>query len=153
MSQSLNSHPMPAQRVVAGGADAAPVVDVPAESDGNSAALSGISSSPRVPALAPPTIQPEGPVKIGGDVKAPRLISSSLPIYPLGARQANVEGDVVVNTTIDKSGSVVGMKVVSGPPLLRQAALDALRRWKYEPSRLNGQPVAVEMQVTIKFRR
>ena len=153
MSQSLNSHPMPAQRAVAGGADAAPVVDVPAESDGNSAALSGISSSPRVPALAPPTIQPEGPVKIGGDVKAPRLISSSLPIYPLGARQANVEGDVVVNTTIDKSGSVVGMKVVSGPPLLRQAALDALRRWKYEPSRLNGQPVAVEMQVTIKFRR
>ncbi len=153
MSQSLNSHPTSAQRADAGGADAAPVLDAPAESDGSSAALSGISSSPRVPALPPPTVQPEGPVKIGGDVKEPRLIASALPVYPIGARQSGVEGDVVVNTTIDKNGNVVGMRVASGPPLLRQAALDALRRWKYEPSRLNGQPVAVEMQVTIKFRR
>jgi len=156
MSQSLNSHPSPAQRADAGGIDAAPVVVAPAESEGSSAALSGISSSPRVPALPPPptpTNQPEGPAKIGGDVKEPRLISSVLPVYPLAARQSGVEGEVVVNTTIDKSGSVVGMRVVSGPPLLRQAALDALRRWKYDPSRLNGQPVAVEMQVTIKFRR
>jgi len=133
--------------------EAAPVVVAPAESDVNSAALSGISSSPRVPALPPPTIQPEGPVKIGGDVKEPRLISSVLPVYPLAARQTGVEGEVIVNTTIDKNGSVVGVHVISGPPLLRQAALDALRRWKYDPSRLNGQPVAVEMQVTIKFRR
>ena len=156
MSQSLNSHPSPAQRPDAGGIDAAPVVVAPAESEGSSAALSGISSSPRVPALPPPptpATQPEGPGKIGGDVKEPRLISSVLPVYPLAARQSGVEGEVVVNTTIDKSGGVVGMRVVSGPPLLRQAALDALRRWKYEPSRLNGQPVAVEMQVTIKFRR
>jgi protein TonB len=93
------------------------------------------------------------PARIGGDVKEPRLITSALPVYPLGAKQAGVEGDVVVNTTIDKNGSVVGMKIVSGPVLLRQAALDALGRWKYEPSRLNGQPVAVQMQVTIKFRR
>jgi TonB family protein len=153
MSQSLNSHPTSGQRADAVGADAAPVLDAPAESDANSAALSGISSSPRVPALAPPTIQPEGPVRIGGDVKEPRLISSALPIYPMGAKQLGVEGDVVVNTTIDKNGSVVGMRVVSGQPLLRQAALDALRRWKYEPSRLNGQPIAVEMQVTIRFHR
>jgi protein TonB len=136
--------------------EAAPVVVAPAESDVNSAALSGISSSPRVPALPPPptpTTQPEGPVKIGGDVKEPRLISSVLPVYPLAARQTGVEGEVIVNTTIDKNGSVVGVHVISGPPLLRQAALDALRRWKYDPSRLNGQPVAVEMQITIKFRR
>jgi protein TonB len=153
MSQSLNSHPTPAQRTDAGGADAAPVLAASADSDGNSAALSGISSSPRVPALPPPTIQPEGPIKIGGDVKAPRLISSALPVYPLAARQTGVEGDVSVTTTIDKDGNVVGMHVISGPTILRQAALDALRRWKYEPSRLNGQPIAVEMQVTIKFRR
>jgi TonB family protein len=152
MSQSLHSHPTSGQRTNAGGADAAPVLDAPAESD-TSVALSSISSSPQVPALAPPVTQPEGPVRIGGDVREPRLISSTLPVYPIGARQSGVEGDVVVNTTIDKNGSVLGMHVVSGPPLLRQAALDALRRWKYEPSRLNGQPVAVEMQVTIKFRR
>jgi periplasmic protein TonB len=152
MSQSLHSHPTSGQRTNTGGADAAPVLEAPAESD-TSVALSAISSSPRVPALAPPVTQPEGPIRIGGDVKEPRLISSTLPIYPIGARQSGLEGDVVVNTTIDRNGSVVGMHVISGPLLLRQAALDALRRWKYEPSRLDGQPVAVEMQVTIKFRR
>lgn len=153
MSQSLNSRPATAQRADSGGSDAAPVLDASADSDSSAAALSGLSASPRVPALAPPSIQPEGPVKIGGDVKEPRLISSAVPVYPVGARQSGVEGDVVVKTTIDKNGNVVGMHVVSGPMLLRQSALDALRRWKYEPSKLNGQPVAVELQVTIKFHR
>jgi protein TonB len=153
MSQSLNSHPAAAQRTNAAGSEPAPAPDAPADSDGSSALLSGIASSPRVPALAPPVVPSDVPARIGGDVKEPRLITSALPVYPLGAKQAGVEGDVVVNTTIDKNGSVVGMKIVSGPVLLRQAALDALGRWKYEPSRLNGQPVAVQMQVTIKFRR
>lgn len=152
MSSALNAHPAQAQRADDSQSGAAPVVSDSAPSETDSSALSGIATSP-APALAAPSIQPEGPVKIGGDVKEPRLISSVLPIYPIGARQAGVVGDVVVNTTIDKNGSVVGMKVLSGPPMLRQAALDALRRWHYEPSRLNGQPVAVEMQVTIKFRR
>jgi periplasmic protein TonB len=153
VSQSLNSHPAAAQRRNAGGSEAAPALDVPADSDGSNTALFGISSSPRVPALAPPVVPADVPARIGGDVKEPRLISSALPVYPLGAKQAGVEGNVVVNTTIDKNGNVVGMKIVSGPALLRQAALDALGRWKYEPSRLNGQPVAVQMQVTIKFHR
>jgi periplasmic protein TonB len=59
---------------------------------------------------------------------------------------------VVIETTIDKSGSVVRTHVVSGPAMLRASALEALKRWKYEPSRLNGEPVEVQMQVTIKFR-
>jgi len=153
MSQSLNSHPAAVQRTSAGGSEPAPAPDAPADSDGSSALLSGIASSPRVPALAPPVVPSDVPARIGGDVKEPRLITSALPVYPLGAKQAGVEGEVIVNTTIDKNGNVVGMKIVSGPALLRQAALDALGRWKYEPSRLNGQPVAVQMQVTIKFRR
>lgn len=153
MLQSLSAHPTSAQRTEPDGADPAPAFDGPVNSDGGSSALSGISSTSHVPNLAPPTVQPEQPVKIGGDVKEPRLISSILPIYPLGARQAGVEGDVVVHTTIDKNGSVIKMSIASGPPMLRQAALDALRRWKYAPSLLNGQPVAVEMEVTIKFRR
>jgi protein TonB len=151
MSSALNAHPAQAQRAD-DSSGAAPVVSDAAASEADSPALSGIATS-HAPALAVPIVQPEGPVRIGGDVKEPRLISSVLPVYPLGARQSGVEGDVIVSTTIDKNGSVVGMKVLSGPPMLRQAALDALRRWRYEPSRLNGQPVAVEMQVTIKFRR
>ena len=153
MSGSLKSHPTSTHRAHAADAGAAPVLDAPSEAETPTPALSGISSSPSIPAPPPPAIQQEGPVKIGGDVKEPRLIASALPVYPIGARQAGVEGDVVVNTTIDKTGNVVGMRVVSGPPLLRQAALDALRRWRYEPSKLNGQPVAVQMQVIIKFRR
>ncbi|MGH9713672.1 MAG: TonB family protein [Candidatus Acidiferrales bacterium] len=153
MSESLSAHPMPAQRSDPGGADVAPALDAPVEPGAGSAALAGITSASHIPTLAPPTIQPEQPVRIGGNVKEPRLISSVLPVYPIGARQLGLEGDVVVNTTIDKIGNVVKMHVASGPPLLRQAALDAVRRWKYEPSMLDGQPVAVEMQVTIKFRR
>ncbi len=152
MSSALNAHPAQIQRADGSQAGAAPVISNAAASGTDSSALSGIATLP-APALAAPSVQPEGPVKIGGDVKEPRLITSVLPVYPIGARQAGVEGDVIVNTTIDKNGSVVGMKVLSGPPMLRQAALDALRRWRYEPSRLNGQPVAVEMQVIIKFRR
>ena len=99
-----------------------------------------------------PAPQPEGPVKVGGNVKAPRLINSMAPIYPPSARSSAVQGDVVVDTTIDKTGRVVKMHVVSGPVMLRESALDSLKRWKYEPSSLNGEPVEVQMQITIKFR-
>ena len=79
------------------------------------------------------------------------MISSVLPKYPSIARQAGVEGNVVVDTVVDKTGNVASMKVVSGPLMLRQPALDALRQWKYEPSKLNGQPISVEMIVSIQF--
>ena len=97
-------------------------------------------------------MQPEGPVKIGGNVKEPKLINSVAPIYPASARSSGVQGDVVIDTTIDKTGKVVKMHVVSGPVMLRGSALDSLKRWKFEPSRLDGEPVDVQMQVTIKFR-
>jgi len=86
-------------------------------------------------------------------VKEPKLLSSTLPVYPAFAKEAHVEGDVVVRTTIDKNGNVTHMDIVSGPTMLRQAARDALGRWKYEPSKLDGQPVSVQLLVTIKFHR
>jgi periplasmic protein TonB len=153
MSQALNAHPTSAQRADAGTAEAPSLDNDSAAAATQTNALQGIPSSNSGASLPPPTVQPEGPVKIGGNVKEPRLLSSVMPVYPIGAMQAGVSGDVVIQTTIDKTGKVVGMHVVSGPSLLRQAALDALRRWKYEPSTLDGQPVAVELQVTIKFRR
>jgi protein TonB len=104
-------------------------------------------------APAAPEIRSEGPVVIGGKVAEPKLIYRALPVYPLNAKQAGIAGDVVIETTIDQKGSVVGMHVVSGPLLLRQAASDALHRWKFQPSTLDGQPISVQMQVTIKFSR
>jgi TonB family protein len=89
---------------------------------------------------------------VGGEVKQPRLISSGMPVYPPVAKAAKVEGDVVIRTTVDEKGRVAHMEVVSGPMALRQAAQDALRKWQYQPSLLNGQPISVQMEVTIRFR-
>jgi TonB family protein len=144
-------HPVAPQRGDADQAEQAPSVDAaPAGDSANTGALSGIVSD-NVAAPEAPKIQQEGPVKVGGNVKEPRLITRVMPEYPVVAKQAGIQGDVVVQTTIDPKGNVVDMKVVSGPAMLRGPALAALRRWKYEPSTLNGQPIAVEMSVTIKF--
>jgi TonB family protein len=151
LKNSGEDHPVAPQRGDADQAVQAPSLDAaPAGDSANEGALSGIVSS-NVSAPAAPEIQPEGPVKVGGIVKEPRLVSRVMPDYPLVAKQAGIQGDVVVKTTIDAKGSVVNTQVVSGPALLRGPALAALRRWKYEPSTLNGQPIEVQMLVTIKF--
>jgi len=131
-------------------ADAAPELDTPAI-DG-AGALSEIGTpSP----LAPPAGESQAPVRIrvGGALKPPRLVSSVEPVYPAMARNAGIEGDVVIDTAIDQKGNITSARVVSGPPMLRQAALDALRQWKYAPSMLNGEPVPVQVTVRIKFHR
>ena len=74
------------------------------------------------------------------------------PIYPSLARQARVEGDVVVEAVIDATGSVVEAKVISGHALLMSAALEAVRQWKYEPTYLNGEAVPVRLRVTVTFQ-
>ena len=74
------------------------------------------------------------------------------PEYPVLARETHTQGQVRIDAVLDEQGNVVEMKVISGPPLLYQAALDALKKWKYEPTYLNDQPVAVQMTVTINFQ-
>jgi TonB family protein len=150
MFGALNAHPTSrTYSADSGQAEAAPPVDAPATEDSD-AGLPEIAASSVV---APPPAEPQVPVRIrvGGELKPPRLVTSVLPVYPIVARDNGIEGDVVIDTTIDKTGAVASMKVVSGPPVLREAALRALRQWKYEPSKLNGEPVPVEMTVTIKF--
>jgi len=153
MAATLNAHPVSAQRADASGADAdAPSIDPGAVAATPDAPLSVVPSSDNVAAPPPPDLSPEGAVKVGGEVKEPRLITFKQPDYPLVAKQAHIQGDVVIETQIDKAGNVIHMKAISGPVMLRQPALDALRRWKYAPSTLNGQPTAIEMMVTLKFR-
>jgi TonB family protein len=154
MNATLNSHPVSSQRTGGGQDDAAPSLDGAAEPPSSTTgALPGVMGSSDVASPPAPEIRPEGPVKIGGLVKEPKLLSSTLPVYPAFAKEAHVEGDVVIRTTIDKNGSVTHMEVVSGPTMLRQSALEALGRWKYLPSKLDGQPVSVQLLVTIKFHR
>jgi TonB family protein len=95
---------------------------------------------------------PAVPLAVGGDVKQAKLISSVPPVYPAMAKTQHISGDVTVDALIDATGRVTTMKVISGPSLLQQAAMDAVRQWKYQPATLDGKAVAMHLSVTIRFR-
>ena len=95
---------------------------------------------------------PAAPLPVGGDVKQAKLISSVPPVYPTLAKNQHVSGNVTVDALIDASGRVTTMKVVSGPTLLQQAAMDALKQWKYQPASLDDKPVPMHLTVTVQFR-
>jgi protein TonB len=92
-----------------------------------------------------------GPVRPGGDIKPPVRTVYVAPPYPDLARLARIQGLVVVECTIDPTGRVVDARIITGHPLLQNAALDAVRQWRYTATRLNGVPVAVLMTVTVNF--
>jgi periplasmic protein TonB len=102
--------------------------------------------------IAPKVAGPKAPVRVGGRVREPRLISRVDPRYPPLAIQTHMQGSVIVDAIIDEHGNVIEAKVVSGPPLLIQAAMDAVRQWKYEPTYLNDEPVPVQLNVTVQFK-
>lgn len=104
-----------------------------------------------LPAPPAPAPQPTGPVRPGGDIKPPTKIRDAKPLYPAIAIVAQVEGSVTIEAIITKDGTVRDAKVVRSVPLLDQAALDAVRRWRYTPTTLNGVPVEVIMTVTVQF--
>jgi len=95
---------------------------------------------------------PAAPVAVGGDVKQAKLIFSVQPSYPTLAKSQHVSGNVQIDALIDANGRVTTMKIVSGPTLLQQAAMDALRQWKYQPATLDGKPVPMHLTVTLQFR-
>ena len=113
--------------------------------------IGGTGAVPVAP-IAPRDNKPRAPVRVGGRVRQPRLINRVDPVYPALAKQTHLQGNVVIDAIIDEHGDIVEMKVISGPPLLIQSALDAVRRWKYEPTYLNEEPVAVQLNVTVSFR-
>jgi protein TonB len=105
------------------------------------------------PVVATPAAEgPKQPVRIGGNVKPPRLIYGPAAIYPVLAGQAHVHGLVVIDAIIDEHGNVVQEKVVSGHPLLVQAALKAVSQRKYEPTVLDGEPTPVDLRVEVNFQ-
>jgi len=93
----------------------------------------------------------ERAVRVGGQIKAPTKTRNVQPIYPLIAQSARVQGVVIIEATIDPDGKVANTRVLRSIPLLDQAALDAVRKWEYEPTRLNGVAVPVIMTVTVNF--
>jgi protein TonB len=88
---------------------------------------------------------------VGGHIRTPLKLRHVDPEYPPLARAAHVGGRVVVECVIDTDGRVARARIVSGKPLLNEAALAAVRQWLYRPTLLDGMPVAVQMTVTVDF--
>ena len=97
--------------------------------------------------------KPTAPTRIkqGGNVTAAAIITQTRPVYPPLARQARIQGNVVLHAIIDKDGKVAQLEVISGHPLLVQSALDAVKQWRYKPTQLNGDPVEVDTTITVTF--
>jgi periplasmic protein TonB len=93
-----------------------------------------------------------GPVRVSHGVLEGMLLSPIRPAYPAIARAAHVEGSVVIEAVISKAGRIERLNVVSGPEMLRGAALDAVKAARYAPYRLNGDPVDVQTVITVVFR-
>jgi TonB family protein len=90
-------------------------------------------------------------VRVGGDIEPPIKVGDVRPIYPAAAREAGVQGLVIMEIRVATDGSVVDATVVQSIPMLDDAALQAVRQWRYQPTLLNGEPVEVIMTVTINF--
>jgi len=87
-----------------------------------------------------------------GEIKPPKLIKKVEPLYPEIARQARVEGIVIIEATTDIYGRVASVKILRSIPLLDQSAVDAVRQWVYEPMVINGKPRGVIFTVTVTFK-
>jgi periplasmic protein TonB len=108
-----------------------------------------VSSS--APPRPPDPPRPAGPVRVADLPVAPRKTVDVRPIYPDIARMARKEGTVVMEAVLDPSGHVTQLRVIRSVPMLDEAALDAVRQWRYTPSLYGGRPVSVLMTITIRF--
>jgi protein TonB len=118
--------------------------------EGLGGASSGVTDmfdnkGPQVKAAAPKKVSISAGVMVG------MLIQKTQPVYPPIAKAARVSGTVVLQATISKTGQIEGLHVISGPAMLQQAAMDAVKTWRYRPYLLNNDPVEVETTVNVIF--
>jgi protein TonB len=99
----------------------------------------------------PPPAPPQPPIHWHSGIRVPQKIVDLAPVYPRFARDAHAQGIVIIKATIDARGNVVAARVIKSVSLLDQAALDAVRQWKFSPTLLNGVPVPIIMTVTVRF--
>jgi periplasmic protein TonB len=105
----------------------------------------GNGPAPQVKAAPPKKVNISAGVAVG------MLVQKTMPVYPPIAKAARVSGTVVLEATISKTGTIENLKVMSGPAMLQQAAIDAVRSWRYRPDLLNNDPVEVETTVNVIF--
>lgn len=118
------------------------------EALGGNSPIASVFSGQARPVVHP---APSNPVTISAGVAVGLLIQKTAPTYPGIAKAARVSGTVEIQATISKIGTIKDMRVVSGPAMLRQAALDAVRTWRYKPYRLNNEPVEVQTTINVIF--
>ena len=104
-----------------------------------------------LPPPPPPPAAPQSPVRVGGELKAPALLERVEPEYPLIAVRARVQGVVILEAVVDRQGRVEELRVLRSIPLLDDAALAAVRQWRYSPLLLNGKPERFVLTVTVSF--
>jgi len=90
-------------------------------------------------------------IRVSRDVMSGYVLKKVPPIYPEAARKARVQGTVVLKVQLTKCGDVSNIEMLSGHPMLVPAAIEAVKQWKYKPYLLDGEPIAVETQVTVNF--
>jgi len=123
---------------------------IPLDGAGQSAAMRNLLSS--VPQPKPPAnITTPRAVRLSTGVSEGLLIQKIMPPYPPLARQARIQGQVLLQATIGRDGTIENLQVVSGHPLLIGPALQAVKQWRYRPYLLNNEPVEVETQITVNF--
>ena len=149
----------PQPLVVKNGSSTQPTAEVPVQepeqapaltsvaTDTNSTTLSGLVNTTAINAKAP-----EQTLRISQGVSQGLLVKRVQPVYPPQAMQMRLEGTVELQANISKTGDITGIKQLSGQPALGRSAIDAVRLWKYKPYYLNGEPVEVQTQITVKFK-
>jgi TonB family protein len=118
------------------------------------ALLAAMSPDPVPPPPGPPPLPvPDRtpPPVIGGRLEPAVPIKQPLPVYPPLARTANVQGSVILHGVVSVLGDIQDIEVVSGHPMLVRAAIDGVKKWKYRPAKLNGQPVSCPIELTVNF--
>ena len=98
-----------------------------------------------------PSLTPSKPLAVSRGVSEGLLIHQIKPTYPHLAVITHTQGEVILQAVIGKDGSIQNLHVISGPPLLIKAAMDAVQQWRYRPYLLNGEPVEVETQIRVNF--
>jgi protein TonB len=109
----------------------------------------GLSTPPPAQRVQP--AKPSGPLHVSSGVAAGQLLVPIQPQYPAIAREARIQGTVVVSALIGTDGRIASVRALSGPPMLVQAAVDAIRQARYRPWTLNGEPVEVETTINVVF--
>lgn len=127
------------------------VIGVPGVESGVAGGIDLPGQGLRVEALTPPPPVPQEPMRLHSGMTPPRKVVDVPPRYPLTAQAARKEGVVVLDAVIDVTGRVTDVRVTHSIALLDQAAVDAVRQWRFTPTLLNGKPVSILLTVTVRF--